>query len=136
MKTYVLDANAITRFLTQGAGWEKVRELVSRSGRGEAKLAVSVINRGEALYILARKTDFESASHDLRVLGEIVEAVPVSEERSINAASLTFRYKLGLGDSYAASLALERNATLVTADPEFARLGKQLKILSLPRHSA
>jgi hypothetical protein len=27
-------------------------------------------------------------------------------------------------------------ATLVTADPEFAKLGKQLKVLALPRHTA
>jgi hypothetical protein len=25
-------------------------------------------------------------------------------------------------------------ATLVTADPEFSKLGKQLKVLALPRH--
>jgi predicted nucleic acid-binding protein len=39
-------------------------------------------------------------------------------------------------DCYAAELAMRTGATLVTADPEFARLGKQLKILTLPRHSA
>jgi len=27
-------------------------------------------------------------------------------------------------------------ATLVTADPDFERLGKQLKVLALPRHTA
>jgi hypothetical protein len=27
-------------------------------------------------------------------------------------------------------------ATLVTADPEFVKLGKRLKVLALPRHTA
>jgi predicted nucleic acid-binding protein len=52
------------------------------------------------------------------------------------AAEIRYRYKLGLADCYAAELAMRTGATLVTADPEFARLGKQLKILTLPRHSA
>jgi hypothetical protein len=30
---------------------------------------------------------------------------------------------------------MRTGATLVTADPEFAKLGKQLKVLALPRHS-
>jgi predicted nucleic acid-binding protein len=43
---------------------------------------------------------------------------------------------LGLTDCFAAELAMRTGATLVTSDPEFAKLGKQLKVLALPRHSA
>jgi predicted nucleic acid-binding protein len=52
------------------------------------------------------------------------------------AGILHIRYKLGLADCFAAELATRTGATLVTADPEFAKLGKQLKVLALPRHSA
>jgi hypothetical protein len=31
---------------------------------------------------------------------------------------------------------LENAATLVTADPEFAKLGRRLAVLSLPRHKS
>jgi predicted nucleic acid-binding protein len=40
-----------------------------------------------------------------------------------------------LADCFAAELALRTGATLVTADPEFGKLGKQLKVMALPRHS-
>jgi hypothetical protein len=30
---------------------------------------------------------------------------------------------------------MRMNATLVTADPDFEKVGKQLKVLALPRHS-
>jgi hypothetical protein len=30
---------------------------------------------------------------------------------------------------------MRTGATLVTADPEFGKLGKQLKVMALPRHS-
>jgi len=135
MKTYVLDANALTRFLARGPGWEKLRELFERALAGEVQLVMSVVNRGEALYVLARDRDFDEVARDLRSLGKCVDSVPATEEDSEMAARLKHRYKMGLGDTYAASLALRLNATLVTADPEFSKLGKQLKILSLPRHA-
>jgi predicted nucleic acid-binding protein len=55
---------------------------------------------------------------------------------AIDAGILRIRYKLGLADCFAAELAMRKGATLVTADPDFAKLGKQLKLLALPRHTA
>jgi predicted nucleic acid-binding protein len=43
---------------------------------------------------------------------------------------------LGYADCYAAALAMRMDATLVTTDLDFAKLGKKLKLLVLPRHSA
>jgi predicted nucleic acid-binding protein len=71
----------------------------------------------------------------LQILTHYIESVDATEERVDRAASLRFFYKLGYGDSFAAQLALEKGATLVTADPDFAKLGKQLKILALPLHA-
>ena len=42
--------------------------------------------------------------------------------------------RLKLLDPQHAELALERSAWLVTADPEFSKLGKPLLLYSLPRH--
>jgi hypothetical protein len=42
---------------------------------------------------------------------------------------------LGFAASFAAELALRKTATLATADREFVKLGKQLKILALPLHT-
>jgi predicted nucleic acid-binding protein len=44
------------------------------------------------------------------------------------------KHNLGYADSFAAELAIEKKAWLVTADPEFARLGKALSVYALPRH--
>ncbi|MGB8260738.1 MAG: PIN domain-containing protein [Terracidiphilus sp.] len=135
MKIYALDANALIRYLTNTPGADKVEELIRRARNGEAKLIVSVVNRGEALYILTRTRGFDRTAEDLRALSRFIESIDADEAQSEAAALLKMRYKLGLGDSYAAALAIRFGATLVTADPEFARLGKQLKILALPRHS-
>jgi predicted nucleic acid-binding protein len=65
----------------------------------------------------------------------VVEPISVDEQIAIDTAILRIRYKLGLADCFAAELAIRLGATLVTADPEFAKLGKQLKVLALPRHT-
>jgi predicted nucleic acid-binding protein len=115
VRQYVLDANAVTRYLTKGPGVEKLDYLFAQARRGDAHLSISVINRGEVLYHLARRAGLQ-------------------EEQADAAAALKFIYKLGYADCFAAELAMRTGATLVTADPEFAKLGKQLKVLALPRH--
>jgi predicted nucleic acid-binding protein len=133
---YVLDANAVMRYLQRGPGFEKVAELLRRSSSNEIRLMISVVNRGEVLYGLARHAGFQDATASLRTLSDCLELVDVRQEDADAAALLKLKYKLGFADCFAAELALRKGATLVTADPEFAKLGKQLKILALPRHTA
>ena len=136
MKQYVLDANAVIRYLTKGQEIERLDRLFEQAQRGEASLSISVINRGEVLYNLARRAGMLEAIEALRTLAHYVESVDASEEQANGAATLKFTYKLGYADCFAAYLAIRKGATLVTADPDFAKLGKQLKVLPLPRHSA
>jgi len=60
--------------------------------------------------------------------------VGVDRERATRAASLKQRHSLSYADAFAAELAIERGAWLVTADPEFSKVGKALSIYSLPRY--
>jgi ribonuclease VapC len=135
-KVYVLDANAVIRYLSKTIGEEKVSALIQRAAKGEARLLISVINWGEVLYTLAGRTGLRNASSDLKALGALVESVAADEAYAEAAAAIRLHYRLGYADCFAAALAIKMNATLVTADPDFAKLGRQLKVLALPRHSA
>ncbi len=64
----------------------------------------------------------------------IVQRVKWSLLPNCDSNALKQRYNLGYADAFAAELAIERGAWLVTADPEFSKLGKALSIFSLPRH--
>jgi ribonuclease VapC len=136
MKTYVLDASAAIHYLTNGIGEEKVDALIRRAGKGDARLLMSVVNWGEALYSLARMAGLGKATADLKAMSALVESVDVDEAYAEAAAAIKLNYRLGYADCFAAALAMRLDATLVTTDPGFAKLGKQLKILALPRHSA
>jgi ribonuclease VapC len=136
MKNYVLDASAAVRYLTNGIGEEKVDALIHRSQKHEVHLLICVVNWGEALYVLAGMAGLGKATADLKTMSAFVELVAVDEALAESAATVKFHYKLGYADCFAASLAMRMKATLVTSDPDFAKLGKQLRVLALPRHSA
>jgi predicted nucleic acid-binding protein len=102
---------------------------------GHAHLSISVVNLTEVIYILARYFGPEKSLMCVDKARRVAEAISVDESIAIDTGILNSRYKLGLADCFAAELALRTGATLVTADPEFAKLGKRLKILALPRHA-
>src|SRR5277367_1790159 len=109
----------------------KVRRLVESARGGEAELLISAINLGEVFYTLRKSRNEPASIQMISTLQNIVSVVGVNPETAIRAAELKYRYKLGYADSFAALLAMERQATLVSADPDFEKLGKSLKLLKL-----
>lgn len=136
MRDYVLDANALVRYFLNQKGADRIRELLIEADKKQASLSISVVNLAEALYVTARYSPLEDAERKIRSLASLVEFVSSDADGALAAAMLRSRHRLGLADCFAAELAMRMGATLVTADPEFARLGKQLKVLALPRHSS
>jgi predicted nucleic acid-binding protein len=62
-----------------------------------------------------------------------IVVIGADRERATRAAGLKQKHSLGYADAFAAELAIENSASLVTADNEFAKLGKALSIYELPR---
>jgi len=134
VKDYVLDANALVRYFRNLDGAAKVQELLIQADKKQSTLRISVINLAEVLYVYARYATPEDARKAIQRVKGLVEFVSPDTGQALAAAELRYRYKLGLADCFAAELAMRTGATLVTADPEFAKLGRQLKVLALPRH--
>jgi predicted nucleic acid-binding protein len=134
VKEYVLDANALVRLYRNAPGADTVDRLVRQAKAGKALLSISVVNLSEVLYILSRYIRPDEALRFIEKTQDAVQAISVDQRASQDAAMLRIRYKLGFADCFAAEQALRIGATLVTADPDFERLGKRLKVLELPRH--
>jgi len=62
-----------------------------------------------------------------------IAVIPADLDRATRAAALKQKHTLAYADAYAAELAIERGALLVTADSEFAKVGKTLSLYPLPR---
>jgi len=59
----------------------------------------------------------------------------VDRDRASRSAALKQKHGLGYADAFVAELAIERSAWVVTADPEFSKVGKGLLVYSLPRYA-
>jgi predicted nucleic acid-binding protein len=135
VRRYVLDANALISFLEGRPAAPKVRRLIEEAGRSDSPLLLSAVNWGEVFYVswrlhgegLAREIEFK-----LRRLPILV--VAADQERATRAAALKHKHNLSYADSFAAELAIDYKAWLVTSDPEFAKLGKLISLCALPRH--
>ncbi len=134
-RRYVLDANALIALLEDRAGAQKVRRLIEEAFRNDGPLLLSAINWGEVFYIAwkhhgeARAREAESKLRNLPIT-----VIPADPDRATRAAALKQKHGLGYADAFAAELAMEREAWLVTADPEFAKVGRALSLYALPGH--
>jgi predicted nucleic acid-binding protein len=135
-RLYVLDANAIVGLFEDRRGTAaKVDRLLEEATRQEQPLLMSAVNWGEVFYVVWRRHGEGQARAAARNFDELpVIVIPADRDRATRAAILKQKYNLAYADAFAAELAIERNARLVTADPEFAKIGKVLSIFPLPRH--
>ena len=135
-RRYVLDANAlVAHFEDRDGAAAKVERLMQEALRLDSPLLMSTVNWGEVFYIVWKlHGEVKAREAEVNVCDLPIIFMPAAFERATRAAALKQRYRLGYADSFAAELAMERNAWLVTADPEFAKLGKTLSLYHLPRH--
>src|ERR1700722_5196047 len=136
VRRYVLDANAlIALFEGRPIASEKVERLLAESLRHNVPLLMSAVNWGEVFYIeWKRHGEAGARAAEVRLQRMPIAVITVDRERASRAGALKQKHALGYADAFAAELAIERKAWLVTADPEFSKAGKALSVYSLPRH--
>ncbi|MFZ0199037.1 MAG: type II toxin-antitoxin system VapC family toxin [Candidatus Sulfotelmatobacter sp.] len=132
MKTYVFDASALFAFLRDKPGASKVEELLKEARRGRAKLLMSAANYGEVYGLLLRQYGPEQAHAAAHAISPLpIEMLDATPQRAFKAAELKAKYKLYYVDSFAAALAIEFKATLVTSDSDFRKLGHGFPVMWL-----
>ena len=113
----------------------KIERLLEQALQKELPLLMSAVNWGEVFYITWRRHGEEKAHEAEAKLREMpIAVVDVDRDRASRAAALKQKHGLGYADAFAAELAIERSAWLVTADPSLSKVGQALSIYSLPRH--
>jgi predicted nucleic acid-binding protein len=133
-KTYVLDANAILDYVQDGPGAATMERVFREAHRHDAALMISVINLGEVFYLLWRNKGEQTARwtiDDLMLLP--LQIVSVDLSQALKAGELKAIHKIPYADGVAGALALVQNATLVTSDRDFEKLGRRIPILWLTR---
>ncbi len=132
MKTTVLDASALLAMFFGEPGTELVRDLFQSAAEADRPLLVSAVNWAEVLYRLARRqgeSGVEVARHFERTMP--LHVVPIDLALAELAAELKATRKLALTDAFAAVLAKQKKAELITGDLEFKVVEKEIKIVWL-----
>ncbi|MBU0677077.1 MAG: type II toxin-antitoxin system VapC family toxin [Verrucomicrobia bacterium] len=128
----VLDSWAALAYLQGEPAAEKMGEIVADAIERRIPLYMSVINAGEVWYILAREISAataDSAISDIRGWG--VEFVEADWPLAQAAADFKSRHKMSYADAFAAALAKQNRAHLVTGDREFRSLGSEVNAVWL-----
>ena len=133
---YVLDANALVGLFEDREGTAgKVARLLDDALRQDLPLLMSAVNWGEVFYLAWRRHGEARAREAETSVREMpIAVIGVDLDRATRAAALKQKHSLGYADAFAAELAIERGAWLVTADPEFSKLGKALSVYRLPKY--
>ena len=125
----VLDSHALLKLLRDEPGAEMVGQILERAGQREQPVHMTEVNYAEVQYMVRRK-DGDAAWQT--IAGELVAAPilfhPADRRLADLAADFKARFKLSLAAAFAAALAKEKKAELVTGDPEFKALEKEIKI--------
>ena len=135
-RRYVLDANALIGFFEDREGTAgKIERLVDEALRQDLPLLMSAVNWGEVFYTEWRyRGEARAWEAEKNLLEMPIAVIAVDRERASRAGALKQKHGLGYADAFAAELAIERGAWLVTADSEFQKVGKALSLYPLPRH--
>ena len=128
-KALVLDSWAVLAYLGDEASSQEVADLIAGAHENRIPMYMSSINAGEVWYILAREiseTEADKAVADLVRLG--IELIDTSWPLTRIAAGFKAHHRMSYADCFAAALAKDRKADLVTGDKEFKQIEGEIGI--------
>lgn len=130
----MLDASAVLRFVEDADGADRIERLFKDAARGTSLLSISVVNWGEVFYHEWQVCGEQTARSTTAKLARLpLELVPVDLDQALKAAELKAVHKIPFVDCIAAALALRQQATLVTSDHDFEKLGRHFPVLWIGR---
>lgn len=123
----MLDSFALLAYLKKEKGHEKVRALLSSD---DVALLMNDINVGEAYYILARERGLQMAEYFINIIFPSLPVSPLGNSLAgvLEAARIKSRLAMSYADCFVAATAIREKAAIITGDPEFKQLEKEVEI--------
>ena len=129
MVAKVLDSFVLIAFFRGEPGAAPVKELLHLAALADKPIFMSEVNYAEVKYTIIRNDGAEAWDRAAGVLESLpIEFFPATRALADSAADFKSRFRLSLADAFAAALAQEKNAKLVTGNPEFKALAKDIKV--------
>jgi len=126
---YVLDTFALLAYLKDEPGAARIEDILEQAGKEKCHLFVSIINLGEVFYIVERKGGVPEAQDALALIQQLpLEVLPADEQTVSAAAHIKATHRLSYADAFAVVGALDKDAVVLTGDPEFAAVESIVKV--------
>src|SRR4030067_3352570 len=123
MKRYVLNSYSLLAYAENEKGADAVEDILTKALDNQAEIFLSVINWGEMYYIALREGGKERAELYRETFARYpIAIVEANKELTLQAAQYKATHKMSYADAFAAALAKNRKAVLVTGDKEFKTL--------------
>lgn len=115
-------------------GEGRIERLIKEADRLNIPLLASVVNWGEVFYLSWQRGGEETARKALNYLALLpIKILPVDSAQALKAAELRALHHIPYVDCLAAALSSIQQATLVTSDGDFEKLGRHFPILWIER---
>ncbi len=129
MAAAVLDSHALLAFFRGEDAAAHVRDLLHKAASADRPLHMTEVNYAEVKYILIKKDGAAAWERAADILTSLpIEFHHADRFLSDIAADFKARHKISLADAFAAALAAARKCELITGDPEFKAIEKEIKI--------
>ncbi len=131
---YILDSFAVLAYLGDEPGRKQVQTVLEQAEIGQCRVVFSLINLGEAVYIVERERGLGKAQEALGVIDQLpIEILPVTRQGVLTAAHIKANFPLAYADAFVVAAALELGGVILTGDPEFDQLGDLVQVERLAR---
>ena len=128
-KALVLDSWSILAYLEDEPAGLQVADLIADAHESDTPLMLTAVNAGEIWYLTARETSEAEADRTLVELEQLgIQFFDANLKLAHEAAKFKVKGKLSFADCFAAALAKENKADLVTGDLEFKQVESEVKI--------
>ena len=128
-RAIVLDSWAVIAYLEDEVAAAKVADLIADAHDEQIPLLMTVVNAGEVWYIVARQTSAADADASIKQLRDLgIEFVDADWGLAKDAGYFKSKNKMSFADAFAAALAKQRKAHLVTGDQEFKQVQNEVTI--------
>jgi len=128
----VLDSFALIAYFGDEPGAEMMETLLVSAGRKDQPVFMTDVNYAEVKYSILKKDGADAWAEAVKILpGLPIDFHSTTRALADTAADFKARFKMSLADAFAAALAKEKKAELVTGDVEFQPLEREIKILWL-----
>jgi len=132
---FALDSWAVLAYLQgEEPAASRVCEVIEGAQEGTARLFISIINLGEVYYRVGKirnAKEAESVLADLQLLP--MEILSAEDDTVLAAARLKMNYAISYADAFAAVTAIQKDAVLLTGDPELLGMKKIISVEKLVR---